>query len=385
VSPADISTPVEVPPLDALEVSSGAVFGRRRTFPDEIERRPTAGARETLEEILLEGLQRPPCVVAFSGGRDSSALLAEVTRLARKYGLDDPVPYTLRFGNAPRTDETEWQEMVIRHLGLQDWGTRAVVDELDALGPLALDVLRRHGPHWPANAHTFGLLLEPAAGGSLVTGNGGDELFTAWGGRLRTLMLRGKARPRRADLKPLLIPYLPMAVLSRRPRFQLPWLRPDAAGKVARSFATNLKSRHSSWAETLEGYLHSRYYELAVGITAGMAAAADVRLVQPFYDPRYVRSIYADAPREGYPSRAFAMKRHFGDVLPPQLPRRLTKATFTEVFTGPRTRRFAAEWDGSGLDSALVDPERLREQWLSPKPDLRTLVPLQAAWLANPS
>jgi Asparagine synthase len=384
MSAADTTTPVEIPQLDALEVSSGAIFGPRRGPTEEVERRPTAGPGETLEELLLEGLQRPPCVVAFSGGRDSSALLGEVTRVARSHGLEDPVPYTLRFGEAPRTDETEWQEIVIRHLGLKEWGTRAVVDELDALGPLALDVIRRHGPHWPPNAHTLGLLLAPAPGGSLVTGNGGDELFTAWGGRLRTLALRGKVRPRRADLKPLLTPYLPTAVLARRPRFQLSWLTPDAGREVARRFAANAKHRDPSWAATLEDYLHSRYLELALGITAGMAAAADVRLVQPFYDCRYVRSIYADAPAEGYPSRGYAVQRHFGDVLPPELPRRLTKATFTEVFAGPRMRRFAAEWDGSGLDPGLVDPEHLRDQWLSARPDMRTLVPLQAAWLASP-
>ena len=69
------------------------VFGERRTpAPDPADLWPTADPRPTLERILLGALQRAPCVVAFSGGRDSSALLAEATRVARVHGLEDPVP-----------------------------------------------------------------------------------------------------------------------------------------------------------------------------------------------------------------------------------------------------------------------------------------------------
>jgi asparagine synthase (glutamine-hydrolysing) len=374
-----------VPQLDTLEVSAGVVYGPRRTPLEEAEHPPPSGKpREVLEEILLEALRRPPAVVAFSGGRDSSAILAEATRVARAHGLDDPVPFTLRFGEAPRTDETEWQEMVIRHLGLEDWSTRAVTDELDALGPIALGLLRRHGVHWPPNVHTFELLFEPAKGGSLVTGNGGDELFSAWGGHRHSLLRRGRALPRRSDFKPLLLPLLPMAFLARRPKYRIAWLRPDAALEVGRGMAAGLKGKvDRSWSESMESYLHSRYIEIALGTVGAMAATSDVRHVEPFFDPRYAREVCADAPPEGYPSRTVAMERNFADVLPPRLPGRLSKAMFTEVFTGPETRRFAGEWDGSGVDHSLVDPEALRAQWLSDRPDVRSLVPLQAAWLAK--
>ncbi len=109
-----------LPPLDPLEVSSGLPFGPRRAPPTEVDPRPSAPPAETLEEILLQALQQPPVVVAFSGGRDSAAILAKATQVARANGFEDPIPHTLRFPGAPRTSEEDWQELIIRHLGLRE-------------------------------------------------------------------------------------------------------------------------------------------------------------------------------------------------------------------------------------------------------------------------
>lgn len=363
------------------------VFGRRRTPAPEVERRPGEGPRATLERILIEALRRPPCVVAFSGGRDSSAILAETVRVARAHGLEDPVACTLRFGDAPRAGEEEWQELVVRHLGIAEWNRLEVGEELDALGPIALDVLRRHGVHWPPNVHTFQPLFEVAAGGSLVTGNGGDEIFTPWAGHRVALMRRGRALPRRDDLRPLARALLPRPLLvrlsMRRGGMRLPWLTPEGARELSRAYAESWAGIERSWAEALADYLESRYLELGLAITGAMAREAGVALVEPFFDGRYVLAVAADAPAEGYSSREDAMARHFGDLLPPRLIGRSTKAVFTEVFSGPETRRFAQTWTGSGVDRSLVEPDALRAAWLAPVPDLRSLVPLQAAWLAS--
>lgn len=378
----------QLPRLDPIELSAGVVFGKRRTpAPEDDRQAPPQEPRPTLERILLGALRRSPCVVAFSGGRDSSAILAEATRVARAHGLDDPVPHTLRFADAPRADEEEWQELVIRHLGLSNWSKRAVTDELDALGPIALEVIRRYGVHWPPNVHTFQLLLEPARGGSLITGNGGDELFTPWVGHRIALLRQGKARPRRDDLRPLLLYLLPKSLLVRRSvrrgHYRLPWLETATARELQRTFAASSVRLERSWPEELEEYLESRYLEVGSGFTGAMAHDAGVDLVEPFFDPRYVRSVYRDAPAEGYGSRTAAMARLFGDLLPARLPSRSTKAVFTEAFAGPRTRRFAEAWTGAGVDPALVDAAALRSVWLSPLVDIRSLVPLQAAWLAS--
>lgn len=381
---AEAARAQQLPELDPWEVSSGVVLGRRRTPAAHLDAQPVGAPREILEGLLLQALQRPPCVVAFSGGRDSSALLAEAARVAREHGLEEPIPQSLIFGDAPRAAEDEWQRMVIDHLGLSEWSRRKVAKgELDALAPLGRDVIARHGVHWPPNAHTSKLMLEPAADGSLVTGNGGDELFSPFGGHRLWRLRHGRAIPRRDEIRPLLISLLPASVYGRRPRFRLPWLSPAAARRVGREFASSLGQGYRTWSEAIESYLNSRYLEVGLAITGAIAEDARVQLVEPFFDPRYMRSVCADAPPEGYPTRAAAMERHFGEVLPLELPRRTTKAVFTEAFTGPETRRFAREWDGAGLDPELVDGEALREMWLSPKPDLRSLVPIQAAWLAS--
>jgi hypothetical protein len=43
----------------------------------------------------------------------------------------------------------------------------------------------------------------------------------------------------------------------------------------------------------------------------------------------------------------------------------------------------AEEWNGEGVDAALVDHEGLRAEWSKPQPDARTFLLLQAAALAR--
>src|SRR5438874_582354 len=50
-----------------------------------------------LERACLPALERPPCVVSFSGGLDSSVVLAAAGRAARRAGLAEPIPVTHRF------------------------------------------------------------------------------------------------------------------------------------------------------------------------------------------------------------------------------------------------------------------------------------------------
>jgi asparagine synthetase B (glutamine-hydrolysing) len=61
-----------------------------------------------LERVLVRSLQRPPCLVAFSGGRDSAGVLAAASHAARRHGLPLPIPATYRFPGAAEVDESEW-------------------------------------------------------------------------------------------------------------------------------------------------------------------------------------------------------------------------------------------------------------------------------------
>ncbi|HEY2429742.1 MAG TPA: hypothetical protein VGI06_12480, partial [Acidimicrobiales bacterium] len=75
------------------EVAWGWVPGW--TAPDADPGAPArSDPRAALEAAILDGLRRPPCIVAFSGGRDSSAVLAVAVDAARRHGLAPPVPLT---------------------------------------------------------------------------------------------------------------------------------------------------------------------------------------------------------------------------------------------------------------------------------------------------
>ncbi|NUT56362.1 MAG: hypothetical protein HOQ03_10310 [Thermoleophilia bacterium] len=148
--------------LTPLELASGLVLGG-----DEPDRSAPVDPdpRSAIEHAVLEPLRRGPCLVSFSGGRDSSAVLAVAAAVARREGLPLPVPATLRFPNAAASAETEWQEQVVAHLGLEEWVRLERTDELDCVGPVATECLERHGVLWPSNAHVHAPLFARARGG----------------------------------------------------------------------------------------------------------------------------------------------------------------------------------------------------------------------------
>src|SRR5262249_39115635 len=146
------------------------------------------------------GLRRGPCLVSFSGGRDSSAVLAVATAVARREGLPLPVPITHRFPAAAMTDESRWQEEVVDHLGLEDWIRLEGANELDAVGPVATASLRRHGLLWPSNAYFHAPLFEAADGGTVMTGVGGDEAFVPSSWSRQLAVLSGRVRPHARDV-----------------------------------------------------------------------------------------------------------------------------------------------------------------------------------------
>jgi len=378
------------PSLEPLERASGMVFGRRRR-PD-LGRECGAESADllaALDSLLLPALGRQPCLVAFSGGRDSTALLCVATDLARRQGLPDPVPVTLEFAHDQDTREEEWQETTVRRLALQEWLRIPLTDELDALGPMAADALRRHGAYWPPLAHSTIPMLEAAVGGSLLTGNGGDEFLSPWPLQRISRIRRGRSFPRRSELRWAAVFCLPAGVRARvwrrRRPLELGWLTAAADDELQRLWAAQSTHVAPSWADYLESLLDSRYFEVGTAIFQALAERAGVLLVEPFLSPRFVRALAASGPSGGYESRARALEALFGDVLSPDAAARSTKASFTRVPWGPEARAFADTWDGTGLDPVLVDPDALRAEWLSPRPDFRSLVPLQCAWLATHS
>jgi asparagine synthase (glutamine-hydrolysing) len=373
--------------LDPLEVHTGILLNQRRTpaqsEPDRFDGRTP---EQVLEDILVTALPRTPCLVAYSGGRDSSALLAAATHVARSHGLADPVPVTFRFPHHPRTHETSWQELTVRHLGLSHWVILDSNVEFDVIGPAARATLSRHGLYWPPNAHNLLPLMRRAAGGSLLTGNGGDELFSPWLWLRVARLRRGRILPTRTDLKPLALSFLPRAgrrvAYGRLSGFGPPWLTEEAARALRRRFGTELRFA-GSWRAELELYLSSRFREVAADTFRRFAEDAGTTLVEPFLEARYVRAVGHHAPREGFKSRTEAMQVHFGKLLPGRVLQRSDKAVFTEVSAGASSRAFAETWDGSVVDPSIADANVVRSVWKSERPSMQSLTMLQAAYLAD--
>ena len=168
--------------LTSLEIASCVVVGLAGSSPPAACEAPVADPVTAFERVAARALQRPPCLVSFSGGHDSSLVLAAATRVAHREHLPMPVPVTWRVTGAPGAEESACQEAVVAALGITDWIRLAADDDLDFVGPVATGVLRRHGLLHPANAYFHAPLLSQAAGGTLLTGVGGDQVLGPLGG-----------------------------------------------------------------------------------------------------------------------------------------------------------------------------------------------------------
>lgn len=372
--------------LSAIELASGILLGSEPHAPSYGEHTPSDGPRDALEQVVLEGLHRPPCVVSFSGGRDSSLVLAVATAVARRHGLPNPVPMTLRFP-AAESDESAWQEQIVRHLGLTDWERITLTDELDAVGPIASDVLRRHGVLWPFNVHFHVPILRRATGGTVLTGIGGDEILlpSRWL-RVNQVVAR-RVRPAAKDVARLAIAYGPRALRAAHARrsieVPLRWLTSAARRALRDGIARDVADEPIGWDRWLEhSWWPSRSRVVGARSLTTLAHDAAVTVVNPLEDRQFLRSLGHALGRLGYPGRDAAMDALAADLLPRDVLHRRSKATFDGAFWTDHARA-AAAWDGGGFNPAVVDAAALRAEWSLPRPDLHSMLLLQALQVAR--
>ncbi len=340
-----------------------------------------------LEDAMLPALRRTPCLVAFSGGRDSSAVLAVAVALARREGLPLPIACTHRYPGCPELDETAWQEAVIRHLGVTDWELITVTDEHDALGPYARRMYEAVGLVFPPAAYTREMMNDRARGGAVITGEGGDEIL----GVKRSWLLanvvarRGWCRPRtyRGMVGSFAPGFLRRRAAIRRPAITIDWLRPAVAEQYVRLLAADGAGEPFDFAAATLRLLDRRALVEGLQVLDLLAARNGVLMVHPLLDRRFVAAWARSAGRLGPTSRTAAMRTLFGPMLPPVVISRRSKAVFNEAFFGPHARAFATEWDGTGVDPGLVDPDVLRAQWLSARPHGCSVALLQQAAFAR--
>jgi asparagine synthase len=369
--------------LSPWELAAGTAIGEDPAVPALPPTGPeTPGT--ALAEAVLGALRRPPCVVSFSGGRDSSAILAAATDVADRHGLALPVPVSLRFPGVASTEESQWQELVVSHLKLPEWERIELRDEVDFLGEIARRALRTHGLLWPANAHFHSPIFARAAGGSVLTGVDGDGLLGWRFGRLRAA-LRGPTAPRPRILLRAAVTLLPQPARAlryqRQPLPHITWLRRGAERVVQRLSASEAASEPIRWDRRVDWYSRRRYLRLGVHSLGLLGADHDVRVVHPFLDRRFLTSLATAGGRAGYGTRERAMRALFAGLLPGALISRPAKAEFGRALWGPDARAFTASWDGTGVDPELVDGDALRAVWTRENPPLGAATLMQSAWL----
>jgi Asparagine synthase len=372
--------------LSPLEVAAGVVLG----LAPEAGPAPATARRpvEALEAAVLPAVTSEPCLVSFSGGIDSSLVLAAAVRMARRHGLQPPVPLTWRFSGAPRSDEHAWQERVVAELGLSDWERIEAGDELDLVGPQAQALLRQDGLRYPPNRHFHAALLQRARGGALLTGVGGDQVMGPGRWRQAARVLAAARVPTPRGIAHLAVASAPPSVRTRldprRLELESPWLQPAAAREAAVRFAAARASEPMRW--DARARWQPRRGDLAAQISGleELATAAGARLVLPLMDPGFIEAVARGGRWRGFPDRLTAVKALLGEVVPSAVLERRRKAAFGEAFWRSPARDLARDWDGDGVDPGLVDVPALRSIWRRPElPPFRTALLVQQVWLSR--
>ena len=368
----------------SLELATGIVFGEVHGAAATESGIRGANPLEELEDAVLRGLLRPPCVVSFSGGRDSSAVLAAAARAARRHGLDPPIAAANVFPGIAAADESEWQELVVSHLGLHDWVRVELRDELDCVGPLATSVLERHGLLWPFNVHFHVPLLEVARGGSLLTGIGGDELLGTSEWARAAAVLSAAAKPVPRDLLRVGAALSPQwarrAALRRRTSPRWPWLTEEGHAAFRRAWIAGTAREPLRWRRRWHWWRRRRQTDLGLRSLALVAADHDVEIDHPLCDSRFALAAGRRAAEARCFERMELAEELFSELLPTAVLRRRSKAMFDSVFWADHSRAAA----GQALEQLPfeeipeVDRDGLASTWAEPVADPHTCLLLQA-------
>jgi asparagine synthase (glutamine-hydrolysing) len=195
-------------------------------------------------------------------------------------------------------------------------------------------------------------IVELGAGGSVLTGAGGDQVLAGWrrptpNSPLRILAHHLRAFPsrhrRRADL--------------------FPWLHPEASQEIQREYRSERRREPRQLGRRITWHTYRRDLLGTCSSLARIAADHDVALVNPLLDGGFLAALTVQAGGRRRRTRTELLAEIAAGSLPDVVTAPRPKARFLEVFLRAPTRHFVRTWDGSGADEDLVDVAALRDLW----------------------
>ncbi len=372
-----------------LELAAGHLLGRDREIATQLRfqqrsatpRAPLDSLRSAIARVVSERT-----FVEFSGGLDSSLVLAATVDVCRERGLPAPIPVTVRYPSAPETDESPYQQAMIDHLGLREHLIIEATDEFDLLGPAARQYLRSNGASCAARIPTRGHLYAHLEHGSvLLSGEGGDEAFRS--APLAPLRFVGTAlatrRHRHGAIGWIGRTIRDLELPSRRLLRGAPdWLTPAAREQLSPAYRGTFGGRGRTMASSHRAYRSRRSLIAVIDELTTQAAGHGVTYAAPLLDLTFLAELTASTPNRDFVERNYYFHQHFASVLPRAILDRTTKVTFGRPIFGPDTAAFAASWNGVGLPDDLVQPELVRRAWQHTR-DGRSALMLQHAWMVS--
>ena len=366
-----------------VELALGMPLG---VVPEALELPPSRlSPRAELERVIdAQFASGRQLFVCFSGGRDSSAVLALAVHVARRRGAAMPIPVTLRFTEHPESDESQWQELVVSHLGLTEW---VVIERPDAdlLDPTITDLLATRGLFYPSQIGSYIPIVAASAGGVVLTGEGGDESFGGWQFRAALHPVAwGPVTAAKAVAVATLTHGPAAAKRWYRQRGQAQtWLTAAGRAEVEAALDAAAEAEPVSWRKYLAWSFARRAWFLAQHTLDLLGEGSQCEIVHPLAGPALLGSLASTWSRRGPADRTDVMRSVVGDLLPRRIVERDDKAVLASVFIGERSRAFIEQWDGRGVDAEWIDAQALRDVWSRRYPYAGSFNLLHQAWLAK--
>lgn len=377
--------------LTGLERSLGVPLIRHAVEDGTAVPARADSARRALETRIADAVKAAngQIAVLFSGGRDSSAVLATATAVCRRLGADDPTTVTAVYPNDPATDEYEWRREVLKHLRLTNAVEVEITTERRMLSSQTRSSLEAWGTVWPPAVHTQSRYFDVSPRAVFLTGEGGDGVID--GGRITPLTLVVSDFPRVSKrlLAAAAHSLTPDAIHMANQRrawatgHTWPWVRPERRNQVAGALVS--PRGPLNWGASRLHVPLQRSVQLVLQNTVVAARRVGADLRHPLLDAHFLTALAGEGGTWGYRGRTDAFRRLFGDLLPDQVLARTTKAAFNTSRWGDGERDFASSWTGTGVDHDIIDYKLLREEWLSESPHPVAQFLVHDAWLAERS